>query len=93
MRCIILILAVLFLGCSDSNQGFDEQSIQAQEAQYQAYLDKYDEQNRRAELQLDRAEKDMERYEALLKRWEEQADRYDKILDEWESQAKRGNHY
>ena len=90
MRCIILICAIIFLGCSDSNQGFDEQSMKAQQAQYQAYLDHYDEQNRRADMQLDRAEKQMERYEILLKRWEEQADRYDRILEKWESQTVPG---
>lgn len=85
MRYIILICAILILGCSDSNQELDKQLMQAQQAQYQAYLDHYDEQNKRADMQLDKSEKHMKRYEALLKRWEEQADRFDKILDKWES--------
>jgi multidrug resistance efflux pump len=90
MRSLILICVILFLGCSDSNQGIDEQSMQGQQAQYQAYLDHYDKQNRRADMQLEHSEKHMERYEALLKRWEEQADRFDRILDKWESQTKEG---
>ena len=85
MRYIILTCAILILGCSDSNQELDKQSIQAQQAQYQAYLDHYDEQNKLADIQLDKSEKHMERYEALLKRWEDQADRFDKVLDKWES--------
>ena len=87
MRYIILICAILFIGCSDSNQGLDEKTMQTQQAQYQAYLDHYDQQNKRTDIQLDKSEKNMERYEALLKRWEEQADRFDRILDKWESKT------
>ena len=87
MRVIILICVILFLGCSDSNRGIDEQLLQEQQAQYQAYLDHYDERNKRADMQLEKYEKQIERYETLLKRWEEQADRFDRILEKWESQT------
>ena len=90
MRYILLVFIILFLGCSDSDPDYDQQLIQEQQDQYKAYLDKYDEQNQRADMQLDRAEKHMVRYEILLKRWEEQADRYDRILEKWESQTVPG---
>ena len=96
--CNVCVFAILLFvaGCNGASDGSTQMAAWNQ--QYQAQLDKTDQQLKRLdqlhgkfEAQIGRMgevaakqKQQAARYERLLARWEKQADRYDGILTKWE---------